>query len=70
MQFFTAQFRESPQTELRYGSRVEVYAERKVWAGKVTGIVTDSSNELFYRVNFDGAQFSDDLRVKNTISIE
>ncbi len=62
-QFFGEQFLETPRAPLSIGSRVDVFAERKVWSGMITGIVTDVSNEIFYRVKFDGTRFEDDLRV-------
>ncbi len=65
MQLFEEKFKGEPQKDFPFGSKVEVYAERRVWVGTVTGRVVDASNELHYRVHFDGAKAEDDLRVCN-----
>ncbi len=64
IQFFEKKFKETSTGEMfKFGTKVEVFAERRVWVGAVTGVIADSSNEFFYRVHFDGTQFQDDLRV-------
>ncbi len=70
VQLFERKFKETSAGErYDFGSKVEVFAERRVWVGRVTGIVTDSSNELFYRVHFDGTHSNDDLRVSYVIAL-
>ncbi len=62
-QVFEERFKGQPVKEFPVGSKVEVFAEQRVWVGKVTGRVVDTSNEVFYRVHFEGLKSEDDLRV-------